>query len=172
MDFGNEFPTVVEYNSLSIANAINEGHVDLFIAATNHFDKALRKRLASRFRFIVENEIRCTPLQPRDVEHAFTLLRQFRREHNLKKDFRNSWNDLLILSIARNAEVELITEDNELSRFASNVDGGTLSRVSDFIQIQFPRSDQQSREPSRESKGYINVGWRVHFNHVQKSGPE
>lgn len=172
MDFGNEFPTVVEYNSLSIANAINEGHVDLFVGATNHLDKPLRKRLVSRFRFIVDNEIGCTPLQQRDVQHAFSLLGQFRREHNLKQNFRNSWNDLLILSSARNAEVDLITEDNELSRFASNVDGGTSSRVDDFIRIQFPRSDQQPRRPSRESKGYTNVGWRVQFNRVQKSSPE
>ncbi len=106
MDFGNEFPTVVEYNSLSIANAINEGHVDLFVGATNHCDKALRKRLVRQFRFIVEKiEIRCTPLQQQDVEHAFKLLGQFRREHNLKQGFRKFITTCLILSSARNAEV-------------------------------------------------------------------
>lgn len=172
MDFGNEFPSIVEYNSLSIANAINEGLIDLFVAATNHFDKAMRKLLRNRFCFIVDNGIRCSPIQQQDVEHAFELLDHFRREHNFKQKFRNSWNDLLILSSARNAEIDLITEDNELSRFATKLDGGISSRLNEFIQIRFPRCEEQERKTSRESKGYINVGWRVKFNRGQKSGPD
>ena len=73
MDFGNKFPSVVEYNSLSIANAINERQIDLFVAATNHFNKTKRKLLVNRFRFLIDNEIRCSPVKQQDVEHAFEL---------------------------------------------------------------------------------------------------
>ena len=172
MDFGNEFPSIIEYNSLSLAMVINDQLIDLFIAATKHFDKATYKRLLSRFRFLTENDIRCSALQQNDVEHAFELLARFRREHNLKGNFRNSWNDLLILSSALNSNNDLITEDNELSRFAGKLDGATTSDVNKFIELRFPNDNQVTRKPSSESKGYINVGWRVQFNRIQKTGPD
>ena len=77
--------------------------------------------IASRFRFLVEHQIRCQPLQQNDVEYAFELLLKFRHNHNLKRNFRNSWNDLLVISTARNANTSLITEDSELARFASSI---------------------------------------------------
>lgn len=169
MDFGNEFPTIVEYNNQSIANAISEGLDDLFIASINHFHKPKRKLLASRFRFIVDNGIRCVPLQQEDVEYAFLLLAQFRRKHNLKHDFRNSWNDLLILSTAICRRALLVTEDNELTRFAVELCGASPSSTGGFLEIPFLQMEEQTQRSSRESKGYVNVRWRVSFCRVQKS---
>jgi len=171
IDFGNEFASIVEYNNLSIAKLINEDLDDLLVAAIGHFDKQKRKLLARRFRFIVENGIRCRPLQRADVELAFHLLGEFRRAHNLKQNFRNTWNDLLIVSSAINSNARLITEDNELSRFAAELSGVSPSPADRFIEIPFARTDAQKKRSSRESKGYINVGWRVQFDRVQSSGP-
>ncbi len=169
MDFSNEFPTIIEYNNFSLANAINNGLTGLFAAATRHLDKTRRKMLIKRFRFIVDSGLTCIPLNQGDVSTAFDLLQQFRRTHNLKANFRNSWNDLLILSSAMNAGCNLITEDNELSRFVSELSGGSISECEQFVQIHFSHCNRKEQRASLESKGYINLGWRVQFYREQNS---
>ena len=173
MDFGNEWPSIVEYNNLAIANVINQGLCDLWMAAINHLDKPTKRLLAARFRFLIENGVTCLPLRPDDVQGAFHLLREFTREHNIKRRFRNTWNDLLVLSSARNAHAHLVTEDSELSRFASELCSSVATLTAgDFVEIPFPQADPRPRRASRESRGYVNTGWRVQFMRAQRVGPD
>ena len=91
---------IIEYNNISIANLINEGLIDLMSSAINHMEKETKKTLKRRFRFLVENNIKCVPLKHSDIECGFRLLSIFKEKHNTKRNFRNTWNDILILSSA------------------------------------------------------------------------
>ena len=164
MDFSNEFPTIIEYNNLSMSSLINYGLADLFAGAINHLDKDTKKTLKRRFQFLVENGVQCIPLRQSDVEIAFELLSQFRERYNIKVNFRNSWNDLLVMSCAMCANEQLITEDGLLSKFASEYLGVTPEKKQDFVELPFTANETNSHKQCRESKGYINNGWRVRFS--------
>jgi len=164
MDFGNEFPTIVEYNNLSMSAVINNRLDDLFAGAINHLDKDTKKTLKRRFKFLLDNDIQCIPLRESDVESAFELLSRFREKYNIKRNFRNSWNDLLILSCALGANEPLITEDKLLAEFASKHLGFTPTKKQDFVELRFVTGETNSEKQFRESKGYINTGWRVKFS--------
>ena len=66
MDFGNEFPTIIEYNNLSMSSLINYGLVDLFAGAINHLEKDTKKTLKRRFQFLLEDGVQCIPLRQSD----------------------------------------------------------------------------------------------------------
>jgi len=164
MDFGNEFPTIIEYNNLSMTTMINHGLGDLFAGAICHLDKETKKTLKRRFQFLIENGIQCIPLRQRDVEMAFYLLSQFRERYNIKVNFRNSWNDFLVMSCAMCANESLITEDSLLSKFASENLGVTPEKKQDFVELPFAANKTNGHKQFRESKGYINNGWRIRFS--------
>lgn len=164
MDFGNEYPSIIEYNNLSISTAINDGLHDLMAGAINHLDKDTKKTLKKRFRFLVENGIRCIPITNMEVELAFDLLAKFRQNHNPKGNFRNTWNDLLILSSAIRRSDNLVTKDSLLSRFAAQQSGVEPETKHGFLELPFSKTTTADRKPSNESKGYINNGWRVKFS--------
>lgn len=164
MDFKNEFPTIIEYNNLSISSLINNRQVDLFAGAINHLDKYTKKILKRRFQFLVENNIQCIPLKKTDIEVAFELLSRFTEKYNLKKNFRNSWNDLLIMSCAMCANESLITSDGLLSKFASEYLGVIPTKAHDFVELPFSVSQTTSQKKFLESKGYVNNGWRIQIS--------
>lgn len=164
MDFDNEYASIIEYNNLSISVAINDGLHDLIAGALNHLDKDTKKTLTKRFRFLVENGIRCAPVTAAEVELAFELLANFKVDHNPKANFRNTWNDLLILSSAIRHGENLVTEDNLLSRFAAQQFGVKPETKHGFLVLPFTRTSTTNRKTSDESKGYINAGWRVKFS--------
>jgi len=173
MDFGNEFPAILEYNSLSMSNVINERRDGLFNAAIKHLDKKKRKTLKKRIQFLLENKVRCIPLNQEIVNISFALLHDFQKQHNLKADFRNSWNDILILSSAINNCDELITEDCELAKFAANMYEVNSKRNSGFLEICFSElTNTDEKYTPTDSKGYINRGWRVQFNIADKINPK
>jgi predicted nucleic acid-binding protein len=131
MDFGNDFPSIVQYNNYSLAALINENCDALFAGAVNILPKERRKMLIRRFRFLVKSGIRCQPLQRADVDYAFILLGEYVRKHNLKRAFRNSWNDLLILATAIMRGASLVTRDTESDtpRRAGGLMSGAASKA-------------------------------------------
>ncbi len=163
MDFANEYPSIIEYNNISISNLINEGLTDLMSCVVNHLEKEKKKTLKRRFRFLVENNIKCVPLKYSDVECGFGLLSTFKEKYNFKNNFRNTWNDILILSSAIGAEDSLVTEDNLLSRFAGENYRITPHFNQDFIEFNFSNQKDLKRKIIKESKGYINQGWKAKF---------
>lgn len=163
MDFANEYPTIIEYNNISISNLINEGLTDLMYSAVNHLDKETKKTLKRRFRFLVENNIKCVPLNYSDIECGFGLLSTFKEKHNPKNNFRNTWNDILILSSAIGAEERLVTEDGLLSRFASENYEVKSQSNQQFVELNFSKKKGLKKKIFRESKGYINHGWKTNF---------
>ncbi len=164
MDFANEYPTIIEYNNISISNLINEGLTDLMSSAVSHLEKEKKKTLKRRFRFLVENNVKCIPLKFSDVECSFGLLSTFKEKYNLKSNFRNTWNDILILSSALGEEECLVTEDSLLSRFASENFEVKSHPNQQFVELNFSNQKDLKRNIFRESKGYINQGWRARFD--------
>lgn len=60
---------------------------------------------------------------------------------------------------------ELITKDNELYRFAAERHARSVAHEDPFVHLSFSKAEVGTRRPSRESKEYINRGWRAGFHH-------
>ena len=172
MDFGNEFPSIVEYNNLSIATVINNQSFDLFASAINHLEKPQKKTLLKRMRFLLDNGLTCVPINDASVDLAFQLLQKFREHHNPKENFRNTWNDMLILSCAQDKNSKLVTEDSLLARFAAETAQIDPIETPPFLELPYRKEGHEIRKRSKESKGYINNGWRAKFSTGKSPNPK
>lgn len=161
LDFRNTFPSVVEYGSHAVSRVINDKTENVFEWAISKVEKGKRRALLDRFRFLVASDISCIPLMPASADIALDLLERFVLKHSLKGHFRNSLNDLLILAVAIHNRMPLNTEDSLLSRFAAAVNGGMIVESNGDLIVDFERKPATSGARMRESKGYINRGWRI-----------
>jgi predicted nucleic acid-binding protein len=162
IDFGTEYPTIFEFNSVSVAKVINERNKSLFRESIEFVDRRQRQIIMQRFDFLLDSAVRCVPLNPRDVTLGFRLLNAFTRTSTVKLKFRNTWNDILVLATAKNCLGRLVTRDKMLFRFAADVYGAEVRSVGSFLEVSFD-SGKETRRPSRESKGYVNRRWQVQF---------
>lgn len=162
MDFGGQFPSIIEFNSLSLSFAINNARIRSFTSAVRFLPQDTAKLLVRRFKFILGAGLVCVPLGIHDVQLGFALLKKFIGSHEPKKNFRNTWNDILILSCAVNRAATLITEDNLLSRFAADLYGAKHQLKDAFLSLSFPKIAAEKSVPNSESKGYINTPWKVY----------
>jgi hypothetical protein len=163
IDFGNQYPTVIEYGNLAASLVINNGISPLFVQAIKFLDKEHKKTLRRRFNFILESQIKCISLTREFVKIGLLLLEAFTKDHTLKSNFRNSWNDMLILGTAIGSSAALITEDSLLNRFASETFAGRLRESGKLITIDFKDSRSAVSFAGLESKRYINQPWQVKF---------
>lgn len=164
MDFGGRFPALVHFGNLAFADLINREATSLFKDAIDHLPKAKRKALRRKFEFILDHRITCTPLSESTVVTAQDLLASFLEKHELKQNFRNSWNDLLILATAVQAGGVLLTEDELLMRHAAGVSGGRAEAIDRGVAIDFSIVGARVEKWKGESKGFINRGWQVRFS--------
>src|SRR5207249_4716903 len=111
MDFGGRYAAIIEYNSVALSFHINDGRLRRFESAVRFLQPTTPKLLVRRSRFLVSRELRCIPITPDDVRLGFELLSAFTKEHAPKANFRNTWNDILILSACMNRQGSLRTED-------------------------------------------------------------
>jgi predicted nucleic acid-binding protein len=163
MDFGADYPTVIEFGNIALAYAINRRERLLFSGAIRSLEKAKQKTIKRRFDFLLASGVNCIPLNRGIVTLAQELLAEYTRNHNLKREFRNSWNDLLILATAISQSARLITQDNELSRFAAEQHGALTQWDEHFAGVNFNARDRTTELEKAESKGYINKSWSVSF---------
>lgn len=163
LEFGNEFPTIIEYGNLAIAMLINKRISALFDEAIKFLDKAQKKTIRRRFRFLLENEITCFPLSKNAISIGMELLQAFSTKHKLKANFRNSLNDILVFATAIDASAKLVTADALFSEFAAKHFEAHSSRQEDIITVDFREILRPASTRSTESKGYINKGWQVSF---------
>lgn len=163
LDFGNEYPTIIEYGNLAISILINKQIVNLFNEAIKFCVKQQRKIIRKRFNFLLEKKITCIPLTKNAVDIAMKLFSEFVKKYSLKKDFRNSLNDILILASAIDSSATLITEDSLLNKFAASQYSGKYKKQLNVVTINFENATNSSSRKSLESKGYINRGWNVKF---------
>ncbi|NBE83925.1 PIN domain-containing protein [Micromonospora rubida] len=168
IDFTQDHPTVVEYSHLAtcrllkLSAASPEIGSKIFMAyAGEALPKAAFSHASSHFRKLAKSSVRYLPLTLDIAERALPLLSVFEARYNLKVDFRNSWNDILILATAIRAKEVLLTKDRVLAEFASEVAWAKVSNgASDSLEVDFSASSALRRF-NFESKGYINLGWRA-----------
>ncbi|MTK05446.1 hypothetical protein FF096_26270 [Micromonospora sp. CP22] len=161
IDFGSDYPTIFEYGHNRLAGAINRGETRYYETCIRDLDRPLRRDLLGRFVFLVHNRVKCVALSPKIVEGMFPLLKEFSRTNNLKENFRNTINDMLVLSTALEGRASLFSKDKTLNRFAADFYRAPFKRVeSQVLCIDFDRDASSRRQPF-ESKGYVNRSWQV-----------
>ena len=110
---------------------------------------------------MINNEIECISLSNNIVEIGFNLLYEFKNQFSLKANIRNTIYDILILATAIDEKATLITKDSVLNRFTADYAGVTFDINANFLKIKFSKLNKSVIMPNRESKRYINRGWRV-----------
>jgi hypothetical protein len=165
-DFSQDFESYSLYNNKSVSEVINNKRKELFYSSIEFLGKSENKDIKNKFKFVLENDLKCDILNPEDIYLGYELLNEFLKKHTLKPDFRNCWNDILILAKSVNEGAKLITSDKLLNKFASEVYNGQIKQVDNTIEIQFPSSDEnlENNWTKQESKGYINRGWQYKMN--------
>ncbi len=161
IDFCNDFPTVVEYGSFAIADVINSGDEQRYATTIQTLSKKTQKKLRDRMAFLLASRVYCTPLKESSIQVGLRLLSEFTRNNNLKDNFRNSLNDILILAVALEEGAHLITEDSVLNRFAAQTSGIPVKLVGQNLELDFSATEESTRRVQRESKGFVNRRWSV-----------
>lgn len=164
-DFGSDYEPIVEFGSVAIAQMINDRRFDLLQRSIQFLPKGRKKIIREDFGFLAENRIRCFSLNPPTVANAHRLLEAFRSSNQrIKTTFRNTWNDLLILSAAWADDDELLTNDDQLNRFAASSFGEFSECGSGVLRVRFPSAEAPTAQRIfAESKGYVNRGWKASF---------
>jgi predicted nucleic acid-binding protein len=161
--FGSDYEPLIEFGAIAVARIVNDRNFDLLRLSASFQSKQRQKIIRENFRFLVESEIRCVPLGPGTVEIGYRLLANFRSSgERVKTTFRNTWNDLLILAAACDHKDTLWSKDSQLNRLAASL-GDCREMTAGFLEIRFPQPADARSSPNRESKGYVNKGWRASF---------
>jgi len=168
-DFGQTHKSFKMFSNLNISELINSRNVILFDKAISFIKKDLQKELKKKIRFIVDNEINCEPITENDIEMGYALLDRFLSINDSKKDFRNTWNDILILSKSIGLKDILYTEDKLLKSFASIVCNANTNEREGIFSIDFTDRNTTEKKFNLESKGYINNGWK--YKMIKNSTP-
>lgn len=160
-DFKQDFQSYTLYNNEAITYVLNSKMTEVFYASIDFLDKANYKEIKSKYQFLIKNELICESLDELDIELGYNLLDLFLQNYSIKEDFRNSWNDILILAKSINQGGKLITSDKLLNRFASEITHAKLFDKIDYIEIEFPQKEVGAPDAVKrlDSKGYINRGW-------------
>ncbi|MEV6543397.1 hypothetical protein [Streptomyces sp. NPDC051665] len=160
IDFNGELPSVQEYSHLGISLAINRRDARVFRAAIRHLSKEERKKLEATFDFLITTGLHCIPLDDGGIQTGLAQLESFTTTGgNAKKDFRNTLNDMLILGVALRHNYPIHTLDKELTRIASP-HFHTKTTDGFLFNLEPRQGIEEARKISRESRGYINRGWR------------
>jgi predicted nucleic acid-binding protein len=159
-DFSKDFESYALYNNESISQVINNKYSELFFLSISFLEKSEIKDIRNKFNFLLDLKLNCESITENDIELAYDLLDRFIQIHSLKDDFRNCWNDILILSKSINEGGKLITSDKLLNRFASEIYNGKINESKEVLEIEFPNENNETKRLEKpESKGYINRGW-------------
>jgi predicted nucleic acid-binding protein len=159
-DFANEFESYAFYNNHSISQVINNKYNELFYLSIAFLEKSELKEIRDKYNFLISNNLFCENIDATDIELGYELLDKFLQKYSLKGNFRNCWNDILILSKCINKGSRILTGDKLLNRFACDIYEGSIRNEKDLLDIKFPdRKSAIKKNIDRESKGYINRGW-------------
>ncbi|WP_454876051.1 type II toxin-antitoxin system VapC family toxin [Pseudomonas farris] len=164
MEFGGLHPTIIHFGNYAISEIINSRSSALFDNVISHLTKEKRKTTKKKFSFLLDQNIECIPFTNSAIVIAQQLLNSLKEAQAPKQNFRNSWNDLLIAATAIESAAHLYTNDKLLIRqIAEHMKAITIKNENSLL-IDFSAKESQSNRLTRESKGYINQGWRVEFS--------
>ncbi|WP_123827028.1 hypothetical protein [Micromonospora globispora] len=161
LDFGGEYPTVVEYSHVALARLLNQGRGDVIQSYARILGADRYRTMVKRLRFLLEYDIQCRALTSGAAETALDMFAAFTSKYALKKNFRNSLNDLLSLAVAVDSRSRFRTEDDLLAKFASAYSPTVIDQRDNFLDLDFARPI--SRRSNAGSKGYVNRGWGIRY---------
>lgn len=163
IDFNGEFDSIVIYSNEAISHLINEKELDaLLLFAKNSLDKEDFKRFRKRAQFLINNNIKVVPITQETVAKMQCIYEDIKDEYNVKKNYRNSFMDLLILATAVENKERLISQDKELNK--------VLRKCCEYLNIStyakgiycIDYSDKRiEKDVKNDNKGYINNSWRI-----------
>lgn len=169
IELHNKYESFIIYGNESLAKLINSRTKKGIMVATEHLSKLERKDISNKIDFLLDNDLKVTPLNEKIVINMLEIMASIEGGYNLKNDFRNSMMDLLIASTALTDGVTLRTTDKELNRLLCRVydlpytiSKGILTISDESIQ---PNTKEWVKD---ESKNYINRGWQYKINKVGK----
>jgi len=161
LNFGGDYPSMLELGNLAITEIINSHLESLFKASIQFLKKEERKTILDRFEFLLYHNINCIPLTHPIIELGLSLLYEFLQRYTPKENIRNTINDIFIVATTINASGSLITNDKLLNKFVSEYCDAKIEGDSDIVIIDFSKKQTLERRISKESKGYINRGWQI-----------
>jgi hypothetical protein len=167
LEFGHDYPALIEFGNLAVAETINLKAKQVFSASIHFLEKEKRKMIMDRFEFLTQQNINCLPLNKSTVELGLSLFHEFLSRYNTKENFKNTINDVFILATAVNSSSTLVTKDSLLNRFASEYFNASLKENLGSLLIDFGKEKNSENRKAKESKGYINKGWRVQAHNYQ-----
>jgi hypothetical protein len=166
-DLGAHHPTLIYFNNVSLAKAINERRISTFRHSISFLEKDNQKKLNDRYSFLLDQRLTCYPVSRKAAQDALGLLEEFELRYNPKHDFRNTFNDLLIFSTANSLSAPLLTTDRVLSSFVTKYLGINSQIRGEFLEIRFQDSEIEPKNRHRELKGYVNTSWRISFRNYR-----
>jgi len=158
-DFNQLHDSFCHYSNFAISDLINNQNIILYDKIMEFQDKTDRKELKKKIRFIIDNNIKCEPILDEDIKEGYLILEKFIDKYSTKGNFRNTWNDILILSKSINKGLLLITEDKLLNKIAMEFYNAIVTKNNDFVNLTFNTIEEPIRKINKESKGYINKSW-------------
>lgn len=167
IDFGHDYPSIIEYGNLAVSEVINMRAKKVLKASLTQIEKSKRRIILDRFDFLSNQNITCVPLNKRTVELGLSLFYEFVSSYNLKENFRNSVNDIFILAAAVSSSGILITKDSLLNRFAAEQYDAKVKEKEDTLLIDFRENKYPEKYKGKDSKGYINTGWKIQARNYQ-----
>ncbi|HEV2606202.1 MAG TPA: hypothetical protein VGU24_21345 [Microvirga sp.] len=169
-DFGTDYPALVEHGPRATAAIINDRNEPAYAAIVSSLEKETQKKLKRRFTFLCAEVSECVALSKETAELGAQLLDLYTQQETLKRSFRNSVNDMMILATALSCREVFHTQDGPLARFVARLKGASVTPTGPrTIAVDFSRAAPMSRGVLRESKGYIHRGWRI--AHLMKGVP-
>lgn len=159
IDLKGDYDSYRMFGNEAISEIINSKSMKNFEISIAHLNKSDKKKLKKKLEFLLDNNIYCHRLSENDCELAIILLSEFKKSYQVKKNIKNTMNDLLILATAINQRLDLYTEDKVLGEFSSKYLNATIVDNNNSIVVSFPHpEDTQIIMKQSESKGYINRG--------------
>jgi hypothetical protein len=164
IDFNGNYEAIVEYGSLALSNAFKYKNQLSIYDSISHLDKEDQKEIKEKVGFLFDNNIQVLPIGKNIIDLSFEILYSIEDKISFKENFRNSYNDLLIASTAFLNNSDLQTNDSLLNRIIADNCGYSIEKnYEDTIKILYT-TPPQNKPKNKESKGYINKGWRYSFN--------
>lgn len=160
IDFNGDYSTLVEHGSKSISLSINQPRQRNFYWATSFLTKSFRRRIRDRYKYMISKKVKCLTLNHEIIDAAMDLLHNFELKYSIKGNFRNSFNDFMILSTSVHHQMPLHTEDSLLARFAAQRFGGKIIEQRNEVVIDFD-NEKTKNTKRKDSKGYIHRGWKI-----------
>ncbi|WP_346119264.1 hypothetical protein [Micromonospora coerulea] len=160
LDFGRDYPAVIEYSHLATARLLNVGHGHLIKGYASVLERKSHRVVVDRLDFLIDQGVQCRALTDAVAVTALEMFAAFTAKYALKKKFRNSLNDLLSLAVAVEAGALFKTEDRLLAEFAAEHAPSSIQEIGGVLAIDFA-PEGSGRRLNRGTKGYVNRGWGV-----------